>query len=99
MDYSILEVYQKLSLKEVELAITQTQEQYNKISVTLNTLKVIKMKKEVGIDFITIRESQREYQRKYYLKKKYGKKDKIYGIKKPYRFKSVIDDNKVVLEI
>ena len=99
MNQNIIDVFQNLKVEEINKAITKTQKIINNLQDELCTLKVIKIKKEMGINYLTIREQQRQYQRQYYLKRKQGKKQKNYGINKPLKMISKISDEKFILEI
>ena len=99
MNQNIIDVFQNLKLEEINKAITKTQKMINNLQDELCTLKVIKIKKEMGINYLTIREKQRQYQRQYYLKRKQGKREKVFSIKKPLKSVSQISDAKYILEI
>jgi hypothetical protein len=53
----------------------------------------------MGINYLTIREQQRQYQRQYYLKRKQGKEQKVYNLIKPNKTVSQILEGKIILEI
>jgi len=99
MNQNIIDVFQNLKLEEINKAITKTQKMINNLQDELCTLKVIKIKKEMGINYLTIREKQRQYQRQYYLKRKQGKREKVFSIKKPLKSVSQIIEGKIILEI
>ena len=100
MNQNIIDTYHNLPVEEINNAITKTQKKINNLQDELCTLKVIKIKKEMGINYLTIREKQRQYQRQYYLDRKYGKREKVYGTnKKPLKEVSQILEGKIILEI
>lgn len=99
MNQNIIDEFQNLKVEEINKAITKTQKMINNLQDELCTLRVIKIKKEMGINYLTTREQQRQYQRQYYLKRKQGKQDKIYNRKKPSKTVSKIIHEKIILEI
>jgi len=104
MNQNIMDTYRNLSIEEISNGITKTQEMINNLQDELSTLRVIKIKKEMGINYLTIREKQRQYQRQYYFKRKeYGKREKVYDTnKKPFKepvLRAQILEGKIILEI
>ena len=99
MNQNIINEFQNLKVEEINKAITKTQKIINNLQDELCTLKVIKIKKEMGINYLTIREQQRQYQRQYYLKRKQGKEQKVYNLIKPNKTVSQIIEGKIILEI
>ena len=99
MNQNIIDTYHNSSIDEIDNAIHKMQKFITTLQDELSTLKVIKVKKELGINYMTAREQQRQYQRQYYLQRKQGKKQKVYGINKPLKLVSKISDEKFILEI
>ena len=99
MNQNIIDTYHNSSIDEIDNAIHKMQKFITTLQDELSTLKVIKVKKEMGINYMTAREPQRQYQRQYYLQRKQGKKQKVYGINKPLKLVSKISDEKFILEI
>ena len=74
MNPNITDVLQKLTIEEINNAIVKIQKLIDNLHDELSTLKVSKVKKEMGLNYMTIREKQRQYQRNYYIQRKQGKR-------------------------